>query len=789
MLPMSTTLEKINPLEGKNTLSTTEFYLTLVITDKKVKSGIWVADEEGVRNLAFGSPENWSGENAEELIVAADSSIASAVANLPLMAGKQPSKVIFGLPEYWVRENSINKEKSNILQTVCKKLLLKPMGFVVTPEAIAYFLKKEEGGFPQAVLVSLGETEIIVSLIIQGKFLGSKVVGRSDNLALDLEEGLLRFDYHGELPSRILLINDGDGENLEDDKQNLVAYPWIGPEGGKKLNFLQLPKVEIAREGIEVSSVVLAGGRELGQEPKPSTDYQELVTEEKTGIGETEPVLPAKEEEKEEEWSEADFGFIQDKDVLLEIPPGRPEEKVEEKIEEKKQIIETVAEEAPRLPEVQEETMPKKRIRLPNLPLKNIILKPIAFIKRIFPFKRPKVRQETKFLPVIGKESSRPFRLILLPAIFFLMIFSGGFFGFWKFCLAEVKIFIRPLRVDKAIEFTISSKISSVDEVKMMIPSRQLSIEIDGEKTAAVTGKKTVGDKATGEVVIYNGTDKTKTFPKGTILKGPGGLKFILAEEASVSGKLTDLGAVPPVDKWGEKKVPAAAAEIGAQYNLAGSSTLSLEGIATSSSWLIRNPTAFSGGTSREIQAVSIQDKENLQRSLIKELEEKALTEAKNQLTAQDRLLPDPIQLKSKTDRFNHEVDDETDSLALEEKAVFNIVFFKEDDFKILSQKVISQLIPDGYEDTPVKQEISFETKDKNKGTYLAKILGDILPKVNTAEIVSAIKGKAFSQSEPYLKNIKDSGGFDVLIRPKIFSKLKLFPLRESNINIIIEAI
>lgn len=776
---MSTILEKINPLGGENTLSAAEFYLALVITDKKVKSGIWVADKQGVRSLAFGSAENWSSDNAEELIVAADSSIASAVANLPLMEGKQPTKVIFGLPEYWVRENAINKEKSNILQTVCKKLLLKPMGFVVTPEAIAYFLKKEEGGSPGVILVSLGETEIIVSLIIQGKFLGSKVVGRSDNLALDLEEGLLRFDYYGELPSRIMLINDGDGENLEDDKQSLVAYPWIDPEEEKKINFLQLPKVEVAGEGLEISSVVLAGGRELGQEP---------VVEEKKSV-EAEPVLPAKEEEKEEEWPKTDFGFVPDKDVLLESPPEKPEEKVGGK----EQIIETIGEKSPRLPEEKEEILPKGKIKLPRLPLKNIITKPFSLLKRIFRFRRTGVRRETNFFPVsvknISEASAFPLRFVLLPVMILLIVFTVGVFGFWKYCIAEVKIFIRPLKIDKTIEFTVSSKVSVVDEAKMMIPVRQLSIEVNGDKTAAVTGRKTVGDKATGEVVIYNGTDKAKTFPKGSYLRGPGGLKFVLTEEASVSGRMTDLGAVPPVDKWGEKKVSAVAAEIGAQYNLAANSILNIEGIASSSAWLVKNPSAFSGGTSREIQAVSKQDRENLQKSLIKELEAKAITEAKNQLASQDRLLPDPIQIKTQTDHFNREIDDEADSLSLEGKVVFMVVFFKEDDFKILWEKIISQLIPDGFEKTPVKEEINFEIKDKSKGIYSAKVQEEILPIVNIAEIVIILKGKRFSQSEPYLKNIKDSAGFEVLIKPKFFSKLRLFPLRERNISVKIETI
>jgi len=197
-----------------------EYFLSLVIDEKRVQAGIWNFSAEGGQGLAYGSWESWGGGSAEEAVVAADASIASAIANLPDILGKQPTKVILGLPEFWVEGQAIRREKLEILQTVCKKLLLKPLGFVVTPEAIAHFLKKEEGGNSSLILVSIGEGEITVSLILQGKFLGSKIVGRSNSLALDLEEGLLRFNLEGSLPARIMLLG---GEALEEARQTLIS--------------------------------------------------------------------------------------------------------------------------------------------------------------------------------------------------------------------------------------------------------------------------------------------------------------------------------------------------------------------------------------------------------------------------------------------------------------------------------------------------------------------------------------------------------------------------------------
>ncbi len=85
--------------------------------------------------------------------------------------------------------------------------------------------------------------------------MGSKIVGRSNSLALDLEEGLLRFNFENALPVRILLLG---GKPLEEEKQALISYPWVAPDSEKKLSFLQFPKVDVAEDNFETSAVILA---------------------------------------------------------------------------------------------------------------------------------------------------------------------------------------------------------------------------------------------------------------------------------------------------------------------------------------------------------------------------------------------------------------------------------------------------------------------------------------------------------------------------------------------------
>lgn len=752
-MPLSDFLDKFNPLEKSS--SAGEFYLCLVISDKKVKSGIFSSKKEknteNAPEISFGSTENWGGESAEELIVVADTSIASAISKLPEVSGNQPTKIVLGLPENWIEGNSIKTEKLILLEKVSKKLLLKPQGFMITAEAISHYLKRNEGGLPSVILVSLEESEVAISLINAGKFLGTKIVGRSDNLALDLEEGLLRFDYKENLPSRILLF---DGvEDLEEAKQSLISYPWIGPESEKKFSFLQLPKVETTSSTFEISAVVFASSQEfngaLVVETAPETKEikKEVVIETEV----YEQGLPP------QEMNEEDFGFVKGKDI------------VQEQKEEISNVTNITGQELRIATVIEEEPSGTSSIKQNSS----------SFLKTFF----GKLKKSPGKLPEISF-SFLPKRIFVVAAVI-ILLFGAVSFGILALVKDEVKIFVKTQKIEKSFDFSVLPKISEIDLEKMVLPAREVTVDVSGEKTVDVVGKKTVGDKSTGDILIYNGTDKSKKFLKGTIVKTSGNLKFTINDEVTVASKSADLKASPPVEKWGEAKVGITALEIGAQYNITSDSNLTIEG--TTGQYLVKNPSAFSGGTSREIQAVSKEDREKLQKALSQELEEKAKEEIKNKISAGDSLLSDSLILKNKVDRFNHEINDEATRLTLEESAQFSTFFLKQDDFALLVDKTVSPLIATGYQKTPVKDNNTFDPKDKVKGIYTAKISQENLPQINEEQIKKDLRLKTFSQAEKYLKSLDQIAGIEISVEPKILSSfLRIMPIFEKNINIVV---
>lgn len=255
-----------------------EYFLALEIAPQYVWAAVWQTEEGKVKVVSSGGKEKWDGENLESLTAASDASLASALEDLP----EEPNKVIFGLPETWVSGNKIVSPRRADLKALCQKLDLRPLGFVVTTEAIIQYLKILEGTLLSSILIHLGKKEILLSLVRLGKNLGTQAIGRSENLGDDVYEGIARFGKEEAPPSRILLYDT----ELEEERQALLAYEW------EESLFLHFPKVEILEKETSIKAVAIAGGREVVE----SLGLKKQISAEDVGFLQGKDVMEEKEE-------------------------------------------------------------------------------------------------------------------------------------------------------------------------------------------------------------------------------------------------------------------------------------------------------------------------------------------------------------------------------------------------------------------------------------------------------------------------------------------------------------
>jgi hypothetical protein len=251
-------LIKLKRKEEKNQ----EYFFAVEITEEIIKTAVWTVTDGQTQVVKVGQSQTWDGQTQDKLVSALDQSISAISANI----SPEPSGVIFGLPEAWMDSDNIIPEKKNYLKAVCQELELKPLGFVISNTAVIQSLKIDEGTPPSAIFLQLNSTEINLSLVKLGKLIGTQLVGRSEDLGQDVEEGLSRFDKIDTLPSRMILY---DGQtDFEEDKQQLTSYDWE-----EKLPFIHVPKVEALPPDASIKAICLAGGSEvaksLGFEIKP----------------------------------------------------------------------------------------------------------------------------------------------------------------------------------------------------------------------------------------------------------------------------------------------------------------------------------------------------------------------------------------------------------------------------------------------------------------------------------------------------------------------------------------
>lgn len=724
-----------------------EPFLAIKIETDTVKSAYWIPEEKEAKILAFGTTEEW-GKTKEELLVACDASISAATARLPEFIQEAPRNLILGIPSFWVLDEKITQEKLNDLRFVAEKLTLHPLGFVVIPEAILHYLKQKDESVGSGILIYVGTTEISVTLFKEGKIIQSELVGRSDNLALDVEEGILRFKQEVSLPERIFLY---DTQDLIEVKQTLVSYPWQAPEIGRP-GFFHLPRIETLPKEWDIEAVVFAGYQDIKKEGSKKEDVEPKKTS--CQATETADMRPPQ------------IIFFKDKDILLEL------KKEGDQIPDKKEIIEEKGKEE--IFEVMSE--PEKGLKKEQFFLKNQFLGIWERIKKI-----PGIIFQ---LFGTGFNFSKKFfltgKLTILGFSTFIIFF---FLSFYFLNKAYISLVFQTEELQKDFEFFINPKIKKIDFEQKIIPAYEIFEEISGEKVLPVTGRKTVGERARGEIIIYNRTDLPKTFQAQEVLIGPGKLKFLLDEQVFVASKTPDLTS--GVDRWGEAKAKVSAFDIGAQYNIAAGSQFYFENYPTSS-FLVKNENAFSGGTSRQISVVSIEDQKKILEDLEKELNEKARSNIEKKLNSGEIIVWKTAYNEVVEKLFDHELQEEASSLSLKLKIRQGVLIFKKNDFLDLISQIIQSEIKGGrkidHEKTKVTIASVGEKDDQDNYSVTAKTSIFLKREIKEKEIAEKIKGKPISKAQNILSQIDGVKGIQIKISPGIFKIFTIIPYKKENI-------
>ena len=692
-------------------------------------------------------------ENHESILKATDESLSSAASSADIPEDQEPIFVGLVIPSSWVGEDSkIIKSRSEIVLPLLKKLDLKPSGFISNDEAIIEESSKPDD-FPASFINLYLETNSFeLSLIYLGKTKKRiKKFFDGDFTAQLVEDCLLELNSESTLPPQIFIYGKADEAIVED----LKNFPWIGKKNVE--TFLHFPEIKLYQDHDliniffkAITSQMLGGGDPTHQavppiESKESPESEELVetVEETEPIEEPEPItetedlnegppenLEIENFEKLEEVPFEDLGFFKDQ---------APPEPIKNEISSDNLVLP---------PPIIEDLSPLKPEKTP-----------ISFNLPKLKFKFPKLK--SNFLLFV------PFLALII--LFLPVIVSK----------ADLILFVNPYEFDKTINITLDSEASDLSA--SVIPVDKKNITIKSSVTINTTGKKTVGNKATGEVTVFNKLEKVQNIPKGSILIDSKNQEFELISAVQIASSSTDFNTGTMV--FGQVKTVISASEIGTEYNINKDNALRFKDFPETSV-IVKSNADFTGGSKNEINAVSQQDKINAEAQLTQKLKDLADERINQDFNTSNDVLKETIQTKKSKTELNREIGEETDDLTATSESTVSVLVFRSD----LKDQILSQFLSKeaGYSDSEINPDsfiftLEIDKLDSTKATGSLNIKGYSLPKVDTELLKKNIAGKLTKKAEDIIRKTSRVYDFNLKINLKIFD---IMPFSSKNIFI-----
>ncbi len=714
-----------------------QYYWTLTIEPGWTQAAIWTIEDSTNKVLAVGPATRWSTE--DELLNAVDASLSSCSASL----GEQsiePSKTVFGVPPSWVSEGQIKREHLDKMRVICSKLSLEPTGFVVLTEAIAHFVKAQEGSPLNGIVIGVGEDYLDIAVFKLGNLAGTVNVGRSVSVVDDVVEGLARFGIKDALPSRILLYN-GKSAGLEEVRQSLIKADWA-EEKNDKITFLHTPAIEIVEPDKKVVAVSLAGASEMSGVKKVLFDKKNKDEENES------------EEVEETVEDNQDLGFVINKDI-----------------NQDDNLVATT-----------------EKFELPTQKLSGLVNKYKSKIVARFPKKHFHTTPVAPHLTAhsfdhAGRKSPLEKKPLTFGLAFLIMLAILGFVLWWFVPKAQITIYVAPRQLEERVALTVDPQ-SGLDIEQKVLPGHSKGLTLEGDKTSSTSGTKVVGEKSKGKVQIRNGTSVGIKVNSGTTLFGPNDLRFVVDTQASVSAALSP--STP-----GTQTVEVTAEKIGSDYNLAKGETFKVGNYPVSEVDAVAEEN-LSGGSSREITAVSAEDLKNLEAELVEELTQQGKLQLAAEAGENEIFIPESIKTTIKDKNFSNKLGDEASNIKLSLSLSLGGISVTKSDLNELAKSVLVGQVPGGFVLKQEQIDINFSSKGQPEGgkwLFDTTFTANLLPEIKPDEVARKISGKYPAVAQDYLSTIPGFVRTQIRLSPSFLpAKLAVLPRVVGNINIEIAA-
>ncbi len=702
-----------------------EFFISLLLKPKNVVAILLKNKDSNISIISTKSVSlDLESASTEDMVAACDEAISAI--ELSLDEDQKLEKTIFSLPYSWTEsEGAIKKERLTQLKKLSVELALKPMGFIISIEALIKYFQDKEGVPLSAIFVEEAKNKVFLYLVKGGKIVEVQSGEVSEEVEKAVEHTLKKVEKFETLPSKMILLYHDD---IDARQQNFLTFPW-----NKDLPFLHLPQISLMEKGFENEAVVdaIASQMNANISDKVEVSGAELIDTEASNI--------ASDNENFGFMKERDAAFIQ-KDLVEE-----KSEEIEDNVKEKR---------SEKVDEEDKESMISVILSM----ILSIPVKVLGFTKGGVGF-RSKLR--TFFIPIA--------------AVLIFVLFMALYF--FLFLRAEVVVFLRGERVQDEVvvnlseedETSFSEKILKIDAIEQ---------EVTGKVSQNTTGVEEVGESAKGEVTILSSLNQNRTIESGTVLTSSNGLNFTLDDDISIasSSGVSDIKSV---------KAKVTAEEIGKEYNLPSGTKFSVEGFS-STSLEAKNDIAFAGGTKEEKKIVAQADLDALEKKLLDELFENAVKVAREKVGDDEEIISVLLDSNIEDDDYSASVGDEATSVELSATVVYTLGVYKKDEAKKFIDDARGTDTPEGLVISDEDSSISLDEIDQSGNKITGTLVYEVLykPDVNLDNLAEEVAGKTSGSAIEYIKEIDGVSDSAVVFKNKLPLLPAILPVNSNHIEV-----
>lgn len=631
------------------------------------------------------------------------------------------------------------------LKNVTKENNLKAIGYFEYNELIPAYIQHKDQIKLNAMILEVDSPAISLFLYQSGKVVFADSTAKTENFVKDVEALFNKAKEEFVLPTRVIMY---DSTALEEESHQLLTHKW-----NSKL-FIQIPKIEILTED-DINQAIIFGVKKQIFKSIANLNVMDFPD----SASDESDELPEKVEsntvlKKDIDESEAVSGFVVGKDIReIDTPDSLPQDEVE--------IIDDYDESSfTRRQVIQREEFSDDSFEEPEIKTKTPGISFQKFFSRVS-------------LPSQPMHAPGSMGIILGILSIVACLVAGLYATLFFFHTATLTILYQPDKINKKL---------TVNELPVSKQTKTFS----DTATIETTGTKEVGEKAQGNVTIYNALDSEQTIPSGTKFIAEGGKTFVLDKALSVkaaSQTVTSDGNI--LTTTSKTDTSLTAQEIGPEFNIKKDTELTIEG-KSKKDLFAKSKEAFAGGSKENMQAVSETDYETVNNAVNEKLDKKADEAAHAESNL--KVIKDLTSTDLDEQKYSHKIGDEADNLKLDVEAKVSFYTYKEDDIK---QRLITQFTKDIDSSQTFKSEnITYElssaelSEDEKTAKVKVSAKAESTFKVDEQKLVSELKGKSRSDMRKILQGEYNAAGYELNVKAFLPFLTSVVPYFTKNISI-----